>query len=115
MKIEVSINIHDSVNDKILKEILQKVPSIQEVKDAVKAAADKVVADINTAVQNETAQVVAQIQAIPVGTVITEQDKQDIVDSVTGIGTAATSAVDTISVNDGGTIVPTPPAPPVVP
>lgn len=116
MRIDININIQQSDNDKILKEILHKVPSIQEVKDAVKAAADQVVSDINTAVQNETAEVVTQIQAIPVGTPITQQDLDDLVASVKGIGTAAVSAVDSISVNDGagGTVTPTPPPPPVV-
>ncbi len=96
---------------KLPKEI-QSMPSIQDVKDAVAAAAQQVKDAVITAVQTETAQVVAQIQAIPVGTVISQADLDSIVASVTGIGPAATAAIDSISDNDTPAPPPPPPPPP---
>ncbi len=88
-------------SDQILKEI-KKMPSFDEVKAAVDAAAAKTSADIKAAVQKETAEVVAQIQAIPVGAVFTQEQADALVASVSGIATAATADIDTISANDGG-------------
>lgn len=109
----MKINVHhfhhcDSEVIKLLKEILNKVPSIDDVKAAVAAAATQVTDTIQAAVTKETAEVVAQIQAIPVGQPITQADLDAIVASVNGIGTAASVAVDSISVND----LPIPPPPP---
>ena len=104
----VHIHVHHEPDDEvkklltqILKEI-QKMPSFDEVKAAVDAAAQKVKDDITAAVQKETAEVVAQIQAIPVGATFTQEQADALVASVRGISTAATGAIDTISQNDGG-------------
>ncbi len=88
-------------SDQILKETKQ-MPSYDEVKAAVDAAAQKAADDIKAAVQKETAEVVAQIQAIPVGAVFTQEQADALVASVAGIGTGAVADVDTISQNDGG-------------
>ena len=105
----INIHVHNDFDDgvkqlltQILKEI-KKMPSFDEVKAAVDAAAQKATADIKAAVQKETAEVVAQIQAIPVGAVFTQEQADALVASVSGIGTQGASDVDTISQNDGGT------------
>lgn len=95
-----------------LKEIQDQMPSVQDVKDAVAKASQDVITAVNSAVTKETAEVVAQIQAIQPGTTITQADLDAIVASVQGIGTAASTAIDTISANDGA--VPAPPPPPTV-
>ncbi len=85
-----------------IKKEIKKMPNFDEVKAMVDAAAQKATADIKAAVQTETAQVVAQIQAIPVGGVFTQEQADALVASVSGIGTQAVADVDTISQNDGG-------------
>ncbi len=86
---------------KIEKEI-NKMPSFDEVKAAVDAAAQKVKDDVVAAVQTETAEVVAQIQAIPVGATFTQEQADSLVASVSGISDAAKASINTISQNDGG-------------
>lgn len=101
---------------RLLKEIRNNMPSIDEVKVAVAQAASDVVTAITDAVTKETAEVVAQIKAIPVGQPITQADLDSIVASVKGIGTAAAGAIDSISVNDNSSAtIPVAPVPPIVP
>lgn len=96
----------------IVKEI-KKMPSLQDVKDAVATEAQRVIGVIKDTAATETQQVIDKINSIPVGTVITQEDKDAIVASVTGIATAVTGAIDAIS--EGDSAVPQPPAPPPVP
>lgn len=85
------------------------MPTIDDVKAAVQAASDaakqQVIDAINTAVTAETAEVVAQIKALPPAAEITQADVDAIVASVNGIPTAvntrAADAINSISAGDG--------------
>ncbi len=88
----------------LIKEI-KKMPSIDDVKAAVQAAADGVKTAVIDAVTKETTEVTAQIQAlkdiIASGGTISQADLDALVASVQGIAPAATSAIDAISTSDG--------------
>lgn len=90
---------------KLLTERITKMPTIQDVKDAVAAAAAQVTTAVTDAVTKETAEVVAQIQAlkdqIAQGGTISQADLDTLVASVQGIAPAATTAIDSISTSDG--------------
>jgi len=81
------------------------MPTIQEVKDAVAAASAQVTTAVTDAVTKETAEVVAQIQAlkdqIAAGGTISQADLDALVASIQGIAPAATTAIDSISTGDG--------------
>lgn len=78
------------------------MPNLQDVKDAVEKAAQEVKDAVVAAVTKETADVVAQIQGIPVGEPVTQEFIDGLIASVKGIGTAAAASIDSISANDGG-------------
>ena len=99
---------HDPEIVRLLTEIKQeikKMPSINDVKDVVAAAAAQVTTAVTDAVTKETGEVVAQIQAlkdqIAQGGTISQADLDALVASVQGIAPAATTAIDAISTNDG--------------
>ena len=84
----------------IVKETQKNMPSTDDIKAAVDTAAAKVSADITTAVQAETAQIVAQIKAIQPGTTVTQEFLDGLVADVSAVGTKATADVGGISDND---------------
>lgn len=125
MVIEVRIQHDTDIETRILltelvKEI-RKMPSIQEVKDAVAEAAQQVTTAIQAAITTETTEIAAQIQAlkdqVAAGGTISQADLDGILAPVQGIGAAVSTAVAAISDNDGAgsTAPPTPPTPPAVP
>ncbi len=94
-------------SDQILKETKQ-MPNIDEVKAAIQTASDnaqqQIVDAVQAAVQAETAEVIAQIQAKPAAE-ITQADLDAMVASVSGIPTAVNTrlaaSIGSISANDG--------------
>lgn len=77
------------------------MPSIDDVKAAVQAAADSVKTAVTDSVAKETAEIVAQIQALKGQSSVSQADLDALVASVQGIAPAATSAIDSISASDG--------------
>jgi len=99
---------HDLEIVRLLTELtkeIKKMPSIDDVKAAVQAAADGVKTAVTDAVTKETTEITAQIQAlkdqIAAGGTISQADLDALVASVNGIAPAATSAIDAISTSDG--------------
>lgn len=85
-----------------LERKLNTMPSIDEIKVAVKKETDDLKSAIILAVSKETGEVVDQVQKLKdAGRPPTQEDLDEILTSIRSVAPAVVAAIDTISDNDG--------------